>query len=70
MNLLISAERLLMLSFLFVSLQKMGVDHLSDWLLGARPTSLTPIGYQSSKNPQDWLMSHKESKVLHISLIS
>ncbi|XP_041866207.1 nuclear receptor coactivator 4 isoform X2 [Melanotaenia boesemani] len=36
---------------------------LGDWLLGTRPTSSsTPISYQSSKNPQDWLLSHKESK--------
>lgn len=46
-----------------MSLQKTEVGALGDWLLGTRPTSSTPIGYQSSKNPQDWLMSHKESKV-------
>uniref|UniRef100_A0A4W6CLU6 Nuclear receptor coactivator 4 n=1 Tax=Lates calcarifer TaxID=8187 RepID=A0A4W6CLU6_LATCA len=42
--------------------QKVEVSALSDWLLGTHPTSSSPIGYQSSKNPQDWLMSHKESK--------
>lgn len=35
---------------------------LGDWLLGTPPPSCAPIGYQSSKNPQDWLMSDKESK--------
>uniref|UniRef100_A0A3Q3J944 Nuclear receptor coactivator 4 N-terminal domain-containing protein n=1 Tax=Monopterus albus TaxID=43700 RepID=A0A3Q3J944_MONAL len=39
------------------------VGALSDWLLGSRPNSGTFTGYQSSKNPQDWLLSHKESKV-------
>ncbi|XP_055758052.1 nuclear receptor coactivator 4 isoform X1 [Salvelinus fontinalis] len=33
---------------------------LSDWLLGNRPVTTTPVGYQSSKNPQDWLMPRKE----------
>ncbi|XP_039994537.1 nuclear receptor coactivator 4 isoform X3 [Xiphias gladius] len=42
--------------------QKTEVGALGDWLLGTRPTSSAPIGYQSSKNPQDWLVSHKESK--------
>ncbi|XP_071335888.1 nuclear receptor coactivator 4 isoform X3 [Trachinotus anak] len=42
--------------------QKIEVGALGDWLLGMRPTSSAPVGYQSSKNPQDWLMSHKESK--------
>ncbi|XP_023258394.1 nuclear receptor coactivator 4 isoform X1 [Seriola lalandi dorsalis] len=42
--------------------QKTEVAALGDWLLGTRPTSSAPIIYQSSKNPQDWLMSHKESK--------
>ncbi|XP_069394254.1 nuclear receptor coactivator 4 [Paralichthys olivaceus] len=38
------------------------VGALGDWLLGSRPTSNSPIGSLSSKNPQDWLMSLKESK--------
>ncbi|XP_059179925.1 nuclear receptor coactivator 4 isoform X2 [Centropristis striata] len=42
--------------------QKMEAGALSDWLLGTPPASSAPIGYQSSKNPQDWLMAHKESK--------
>uniref|UniRef100_A0A3Q0R4B1 Nuclear receptor coactivator 4 n=1 Tax=Amphilophus citrinellus TaxID=61819 RepID=A0A3Q0R4B1_AMPCI len=43
--------------------QKTDIADLSNWLLVARPTnSCTPIGYQSSKNPQDWLLSHKETK--------
>uniref|UniRef100_A0A8C7W567 Nuclear receptor coactivator 4 n=1 Tax=Oncorhynchus mykiss TaxID=8022 RepID=A0A8C7W567_ONCMY len=29
---------------------------LSDWLLGNRPVTTTPVGYQPSKNPQDWLI--------------
>uniref|UniRef100_A0A3Q3BEF0 Nuclear receptor coactivator 4 n=2 Tax=Kryptolebias marmoratus TaxID=37003 RepID=A0A3Q3BEF0_KRYMA len=36
---------------------------LSQWLLGNRPAnSSPPIGYQSSKNPQDWLLARKETK--------
>ncbi|KAM4730190.1 nuclear receptor coactivator 4 isoform 3-T3 [Anableps anableps] len=36
---------------------------LGDWLLGNRPASSSPlIGYQSSKNPQDWLLKHKDNK--------
>ncbi|XP_029377252.1 nuclear receptor coactivator 4 isoform X2 [Echeneis naucrates] len=42
--------------------QKTEVSALGDWLLGNHPTSSALIGYQSSKNPQDWLMAHKESK--------
>ncbi|XP_060943554.1 nuclear receptor coactivator 4 [Limanda limanda] len=38
------------------------VGALGDWLLGSRPTSNSPIGSLSSKNPQDWLMSLKENK--------
>ncbi|KAK2921514.1 nuclear receptor coactivator 4 isoform X2 [Channa argus] len=37
-------------------------ESLSDWLLGTRPTSSAPIGYQGSKNPQDWLLSRSETK--------
>ncbi|KAM4591236.1 nuclear receptor coactivator 4 isoform 2-T2 [Odontesthes bonariensis] len=44
------------------SSQNMEVAVLGDWLLETRPASSTPIGYEFSKNPQDWLMSHKESK--------
>ncbi|XP_042337072.1 nuclear receptor coactivator 4-like, partial [Plectropomus leopardus] len=42
--------------------QKTEAGALSDWLLGTPAASSAPIGYQSSKNPQDWLMAHKESK--------
>ncbi|XP_078137667.1 nuclear receptor coactivator 4 isoform X2 [Sander vitreus] len=42
--------------------QKMEATALGDWLLRTPPASSAPIGYQSSKNPQDWLMAHKESK--------
>nr|XP_046257689.1 nuclear receptor coactivator 4 isoform X2 [Scatophagus argus] len=41
---------------------QMEAEALGDWLLGAPSASRTPVGYQSSKNPHDWLMSHKESK--------
>ncbi|KAM8858733.1 nuclear receptor coactivator 4 isoform 2-T2 [Spinachia spinachia] len=40
--------------------QKMEAESLGDWLMGALPSSKSPIGYQPSKNPQDWLM--EESK--------
>ncbi|XP_033468820.1 nuclear receptor coactivator 4 isoform X3 [Epinephelus lanceolatus] len=42
--------------------QKMEAGALGEWLLGTPAASSTPTGYQSSKNPQDWLMAHKESK--------
>ncbi|XP_006806941.1 nuclear receptor coactivator 4 [Neolamprologus brichardi] len=36
---------------------------LSDWLLESQPAnSFAPIGYQSSTDPQDWLLTQKESK--------
>uniref|UniRef100_A0A3P9PES7 Nuclear receptor coactivator 4 n=1 Tax=Poecilia reticulata TaxID=8081 RepID=A0A3P9PES7_POERE len=36
---------------------------LGDWLLGKRPASSSSlIGYQASKNPQDWLLKQKETK--------
>lgn len=44
-------------------LQKMEAGALGDWLLEARPTSSTATGYQSSKNPEDWLLSQQESQV-------
>ncbi|XP_036402014.1 nuclear receptor coactivator 4 isoform X2 [Megalops cyprinoides] len=33
---------------------------LADWLLGSCPVSSGPIIYQSSKNPQDWLVTSVE----------
>lgn len=37
---------------------------LSNWLLESRPANrCAPIGYQSSTDPQDWLLPQKESKV-------
>ncbi|XP_045556714.1 nuclear receptor coactivator 4 isoform X4 [Salmo salar] len=33
---------------------------LSDWLLGNRPVTTTPVGYQASKNPQDWLIPRRD----------
>uniref|UniRef100_A0A8D3A2J9 Nuclear receptor coactivator 4 n=1 Tax=Scophthalmus maximus TaxID=52904 RepID=A0A8D3A2J9_SCOMX len=44
-------------------MQKSEGGALGDWLLGTGPTSSAPTGYQSSKDPQDWLMSLKESKI-------
>lgn len=36
---------------------------LSDWLLESQPAnSFAPIGYQFSTDPQDWLLTQKESK--------
>uniref|UniRef100_A0A3B3YVH2 Nuclear receptor coactivator 4 N-terminal domain-containing protein n=1 Tax=Poecilia mexicana TaxID=48701 RepID=A0A3B3YVH2_9TELE len=36
---------------------------LGDWLLGKCPASSSSlIGYQASKNPQDWLLKQKETK--------
>ncbi|XP_034721683.1 nuclear receptor coactivator 4 [Etheostoma cragini] len=42
--------------------QKVEAAALGNWLLGTPPASNAPIGYQSSKNPQDWLMANKEIK--------
>ncbi|XP_030626207.1 nuclear receptor coactivator 4 isoform X2 [Chanos chanos] len=33
---------------------------LAEWLLGNRPVTSAPVGYQSSKNPQDWLIASRE----------
>ncbi|XP_041736492.1 nuclear receptor coactivator 4-like isoform X1 [Coregonus clupeaformis] len=33
---------------------------LADWLLGNRPETTAPVGYQSSKNPQDWLITRRD----------
>ncbi|XP_071368990.1 nuclear receptor coactivator 4-like [Centroberyx affinis] len=42
--------------------QKTECGALSGWLLGSRPAGSAPIGYQSSKNPQDWLMARREGQ--------
>ncbi|XP_060896839.1 nuclear receptor coactivator 4 isoform X2 [Labrus mixtus] len=42
--------------------QKMDITALGEWLLGTQPASKSPIGYQSSKNPEDWLVAPRESK--------
>ncbi|XP_073338361.1 nuclear receptor coactivator 4 isoform X2 [Pagrus major] len=42
--------------------QKMEAGALGDWLLGTAPVTSAPIGYQSSKKPEDWLVSQKESQ--------
>lgn len=46
-----------------LSLQKMEAGALGDWLLGTAPVTSAPIDYQSSKKPEDWLVSQKESQV-------
>ncbi|XP_027862108.1 nuclear receptor coactivator 4 isoform X5 [Xiphophorus couchianus] len=43
--------------------QQLEAAALGDWLLGKRPASSSSlIGYQASKNPQDWLLKQKETK--------
>ncbi|XP_036979058.1 nuclear receptor coactivator 4 isoform X2 [Acanthopagrus latus] len=42
--------------------QKMEAGALGDWLLGTAPVTSAPVGYQSSKKPEDWLVSQKESQ--------
>ncbi|XP_047459414.1 nuclear receptor coactivator 4 isoform X2 [Mugil cephalus] len=43
--------------------QKTDMSSLGDWLLGPRPAnSDSPPGFQSSTNPQDWLLAHQETK--------
>ncbi|XP_038154280.1 nuclear receptor coactivator 4 isoform X1 [Cyprinodon tularosa] len=49
--------------FLAASKQRTEQAALGDWLLGSRPSTSSPlIGYQSSRNPEDWLLKHKENK--------
>ncbi|XP_008292067.1 nuclear receptor coactivator 4 [Stegastes partitus] len=51
--------------------QQMEGGALGDWLLGHRPVnSCIPIGYQSSKNPEDWLLSQQENKISCPALLS
>ncbi|KAL2083192.1 hypothetical protein ACEWY4_020965 [Coilia grayii] len=43
--------------------QKMEAERstpLAEWLLGNRPVTIAPIGFQFSKNTQDWLIAPKE----------
>ncbi|XP_041125386.1 nuclear receptor coactivator 4-like [Polyodon spathula] len=35
-------------------------EPLADWLLGSRPVTVCPAGYQSSTDPQDWLLREGE----------
>uniref|UniRef100_A0A3Q1FFG7 Nuclear receptor coactivator 4 n=1 Tax=Acanthochromis polyacanthus TaxID=80966 RepID=A0A3Q1FFG7_9TELE len=50
--------------------QTMEGGGLGDWLLGPRPVnSCAPIGYQSSKNPEDWLLQ-QENKTSCPALLS
>ncbi|CAJ1066520.1 nuclear receptor coactivator 4 isoform X2 [Xyrichtys novacula] len=41
--------------------QKMEAS-LGEWLLGTQPASRTTTSYQFSKNPEDWLVAHKDTK--------
>ncbi|KAM6915825.1 nuclear receptor coactivator 4 [Xenentodon cancila] len=46
-----------------VNKQQMEVASLGDWLLGTGPAHGSVLaGYQSSQNPQDWLLCHKDGK--------
>ncbi|KAL7877495.1 hypothetical protein SRHO_G00041380 [Serrasalmus rhombeus] len=61
----ISAERQWLLQACPVTTKRQKLDSewgapLAEWLLDSRPVNNTPFGYQSSKNPQDWLMAPKE----------
>ncbi|XP_010894520.2 nuclear receptor coactivator 4 isoform X2 [Esox lucius] len=40
--------------------QRLESTPLSEWLLGNCPVTSTKFGYQSSKNPQDWLITRKD----------
>ncbi|KAL0964337.1 hypothetical protein UPYG_G00322450 [Umbra pygmaea] len=40
--------------------QRLESAPLTDWLLGNCPVTDTVVGYQSTKNPQDWLITHKD----------
>ncbi|KAM3606921.1 uncharacterized protein V6R79_025628 [Siganus canaliculatus] len=42
--------------------QKTEPDTLSNWLLTTPENCSSPIGYQTNKNPQDWLMTQTDSK--------
>ncbi|KAI4879899.1 hypothetical protein NFI96_016063 [Prochilodus magdalenae] len=43
---------------------------LAEWLLGSRPVTSTSVGYQFSKNPQDWLMVPKEKPQVYCPLVA
>ncbi|XP_027006055.1 nuclear receptor coactivator 4 isoform X2 [Tachysurus fulvidraco] len=42
---------------------------LSEWLLTSSPVTSAPIGYQGSKNPQDWLLTPREKFQAHCPLV-
>ncbi|XP_074531470.1 nuclear receptor coactivator 4 isoform X2 [Halichoeres trimaculatus] len=42
--------------------QKMEATALGEWLLGTQPAIRATAGFQFSKNPEDWLVAHKETK--------
>ncbi|XP_068182745.1 nuclear receptor coactivator 4 isoform X2 [Antennarius striatus] len=47
-----------------ISAKKQKMDAgLDDWLVGTPQARSDPIGYQFSKNPEDWLVTQKENKV-------
>ncbi|XP_066534925.1 nuclear receptor coactivator 4 isoform X2 [Hoplias malabaricus] len=42
---------------------------LAEWLLGSHPVTNGPVGYQSSENPQDWLLASKENPQVYRPLV-
>ncbi|XP_046732314.1 nuclear receptor coactivator 4 isoform X2 [Silurus meridionalis] len=42
---------------------------LAEWLLTNSPVTSAPIGYKSSNNPQDWLLSPREKLQAHCPLV-
>ncbi|XP_036429668.1 nuclear receptor coactivator 4 isoform X2 [Colossoma macropomum] len=69
-----SAERHWLLQACPVTAKRQKLDSewgapLAEWLLGSRPVTSTPVGYQSSKNPQDWLMAPKEKPQVYCPLV-
>lgn len=60
-----SAEKTLLVQNCPMTLKRQKLDQdwggpLAEWLLTNKPVSSAPIGYQSSNNPQDWLLTPKE----------
>uniref|UniRef100_A0A4W5PHP3 Nuclear receptor coactivator 4 n=1 Tax=Hucho hucho TaxID=62062 RepID=A0A4W5PHP3_9TELE len=47
-------------SFGTIATQRVESAPLADWLLGNRPETTAPVGYQSSKNTQDWLITCRD----------
>ncbi|XP_007247447.3 nuclear receptor coactivator 4 isoform X1 [Astyanax mexicanus] len=70
----VSSERNWLLQSCPISTKRQKLDSewevpLAQWLFGSRPVASAPVGYQSSKNPQDWLLAPKEKPQVYRPLV-